>query len=66
MHPAFFKFISLCTKKEQTFFFSTKGVSFTYLICSLKLIVSLNKDLDLVIAHPHSGSSFTIPGRVGI
>ena len=46
--------------------FFKKGVSFTYLICSLKLIVSLKKDLDLVIAHPHSGSSFTTPGRVGI
>ena len=55
----------ICTKEEQRFF-STKGVSFIYLICSLKLIVSLNKDLDLVIAHPHSGSSFTTPGRVGI
>ena len=60
MRPAFFRFISLSTKEEQRIF-STKGVSFTYLICSSKLIVSLNKDLDLVITHPHSGSSFTFP-----
>ena len=65
-YTACFFQVYLIMYEGGTKIFSTKGISSSYLICSLTLIVSLNKDLDLVIVHPHRGSSFTIPGRVGI
>lgn len=51
MRPAFFKFISICMKEEQGFFQQKAFLSLNwFVVYSLKLIVSLNKDLDLVIA----------------